>query len=268
MAWADPTTGTVQEMTALGSVFFDAWGLGPQTWSLSHGSDFALYLAMGLVGGQLTWNATSSDYELAFSRSITAGTFTGSFTVNISITFFMSSDGSGAGVQVSPMTGGGAALSTVHSISYTRHMQADFTNSVSNTERKTSSTSNFLLTNLTIGGSTPGFTLSGTKSGTFTHLHADGTTVVGTFSQTISPSSPIVVTATLQPGGTYMVSATGQIVVTYDATITKADGTVTTVSRTATVTLNNQGTVHVDMDGTEVDADSTTGEISGSGGVD
>ncbi len=158
------------------------------------------------------------------------------------------------------MTSGGTPLSGIHSIAYKRQMQADFTNSVSHTERKSSSTSSFLVTALTIGGANPGFTLSGSKTASFTHVNADGTTVVGSLSQTISTTNPIVVSAVLQSDGTYLVSATGQIMVSYDATITNADGTTNTVSRTATVTLNGQRTVHVDVDGTEVDADMTTGE--------
>jgi hypothetical protein len=260
MSVADPTTGTMQEMTDLGSAFFGVWALGPQPWSLYGASGFALYLEDGLLSGQIAWSAANSDYELALSRSIAAGDFSGSFAVSLSIAFFTSTDGSGTGIQVSPLTSGAAALSTVHSIAYKRHLVADFTNGISHTERKSDSTSSFLVTALTVGGSNPGFMLSGSKTVGFTHIYADGTTVVGSLSQTISTTSPVMVSAVLQSDGTYLVSATGVILVSYDATITKADGTTSTVSRTATVTLDGQKTVHVDMDGTDVDVDMTTGE--------
>ncbi len=256
---ADPTTGTVQETTDLGSVFLGAWALGSR-WPLHGGSDFALYLADGLRGGQLAWSSVNSDYELNRSRNITAGAFTGSSTVSLSIAFLASTDGSGTGTQVSPLTSGGAQLSSIHSIAYKRNLQADFTNSTSHVESKTDSTSSFLVTALTVGGSDPGFTLSGSKTVDFTHIYANGTTVVGSLSQTIASSSPVVVAAVLQSDGSYLVTDTGTIQVSYNATITKADGTTSTASNTATVTLDGQKTVHVDMDGTQVDVDSTTGE--------
>jgi hypothetical protein len=258
MTVADPTTGTVQEMTDIGSAL-GAGEMGSH-WSLHGSSDFALYLADGLRSGQLAWNSTNNDYELNRSRSITAGAFTGSSTVSLSLAFLMSTDGSGTGILVSPLTSGGAALSSIHSIAYKRHLLADFTNSVSHVERKTDSASSFLVTALTVGGSNPGFTMSGSKTVAFTHIYSDGTTVAGNLSQTISNSSPVVVTAVLQSDGSYLVTETGTIQVSYDATITKADGTTSTVSHTATITLDGTKTVHVDMDGTEVDADTTTGE--------
>lgn len=66
--------------------------------------------------------------------------------------------------------------------------------------------------------------------------------------------------AVLQPDGTYLVTATGTIMVSYAATITQADGTTTQVDKTATFTLDGQKTAHLDMDGTDVDVDVTTGE--------
>jgi hypothetical protein len=257
---ADPTTGTVQEMTDLGSAFFGIWALGLQSRSLERAPGLALFLEEGLRGGQLAWSSANSDYELNLSRSITAGAFTGSATVSISVAFLTSTDGSGTGIQVSPLTSGAATLSSIHSIAYTRHLQADFTNSVTHVERKSDSTSSFVVTALTVGGSNPGFTVSGSKTVAFTHIYSDGTTVIGNLSQTISSSSPVVVSAVLQSDGSYLVTATGTILVSYDATITKADGTTSTVSHTATVTLDGQRTLHVDMEGTEVDADTTTGE--------
>jgi len=258
---ADPTTGTLQEVTDLGFAFFGVWGLGPQPWSLFRASDFALYLAEGLLSSQLAWSSPNSDYELALSRTFTAGEVTGTATVNLSIAFLESTNGTGMGVKVDPLTSGTTPLSSIHSIVYNRQIQADFTNTISHAERKTNSSSSFLVTSLTIGGPNPGFTLSGSKTTNFTHLYADGTSITGSLSQTIPTSSPIVVTAALQSDGTYLVSATGQITVSYNATITKADGTTQTVSRTATVTLNGQQIVRVDVDGTEVDVDITTGDI-------
>jgi hypothetical protein len=258
MTVADPTTGTVQEMTDLGSAL-GAGEMGSR-WSLYGASGSVLYLEQGLRSGQLAWSSANNDYELNLSRSITVGAFTGSATVSISVAFLTSTDGSGTGIQVSPLTSGAATLSSVHSIAYKRHLQADFTNGVTHVERKSDSTSSFVVTALTVGGSNPGFTLSGSKTVAFTHIYSDGTTVIGNLSQTISSSSPVVVSAVLQPDGSYLVTATGTILVSYDATITKADGTTSTVTHTATVTLDGQKTVHVDMDGTEVDVDSTTGE--------
>jgi hypothetical protein len=49
--------------------------------------------------------------------------------------------------------------------------------------------------------------------------------------------------------------------VPYPATITQADGTTSTVSRTATITLNGQGIVHSDVGSMRFRAHVTTGEI-------
>ncbi len=69
-----------------------------------------------------------------------------------------------------------------------------------------------------------------------------------------------MVSAAFQTNGTWLVAATGTISVDYSAAITQADGTTTQVSRTATITLNGQQTVEVDMDGTQVHVDMMTGE--------
>ena len=47
--------------------------------------------------------------------------------------------------------------------------------------------------------------------------------------------------------------------VRYTATVTLADGTTDQVQKTATCTLDGRQTAHVDMDGTDVDVDITTG---------
>jgi hypothetical protein len=68
------------------------------------------------------------------------------------------------------------------------------------------------------------------------------------------------VTAVQQGNGVYLVSITGTIQVAYDATITQSNGTTSMVSKSATITLNGQETVGVDLDGRQIRADMTTGQ--------
>ena len=134
-------------------------------------------------------------------------------------------------------------------------MTGSFSNSLSGVQRQHTSTSSFTVTGLSSG--TPGFTVNGTKTVVFTNKYADGRTITGTLTQTVNQ---LVVAAVLQPDGTYLVTATGVIMVSYSATIMQADGSTTQVNTTATFTLDGKQTAHLDMDGTDVDVDVTTGE--------
>ncbi|HVP19078.1 MAG TPA: hypothetical protein VMU36_08780 [Spirochaetia bacterium] len=254
MSVADPTTGTTEEMTDLGA-FLATEALGELSWSLFHGSDFALFLRDGAIAKQLVWNPTNADYQMTQTRSIAAGPITGTANVTLTVAFFTTSTPGTTGVQIAPLTSGGTAFSDVHSLTYSRQMSGSFANSISGLQRKLTSTSSFTVTGLSL--SPPGFTIKGTKTTTFTNTYSDGKIVAGTTSENVNN---VVVTAVLQSDGTWLVTATGSILVDYSATITQADGTTTQVNRTATITLNGQRTVRVDMDGTEVDVDMTTGE--------
>jgi len=260
MSVADPTTGTTQEITDLGSCVFGAWGLNPLPWSLFRASNFALYLYNdGFLSKKLEWNPAKSDYELTESRSVTAGPISGTAkTLSIAVAFFTSTDASGTGVQIAPLTVGATPFSNIHSLTYYRQLQGTFTNSFSNVARQLNSTSSFTVTNLTVGGSSPGFTVGGTRTDTFQNIYADGNTVKGSFTETIT--TPVVVSAALQSNGSYMVTATGVIQVAYMATIIQANGTTSTVSKTSTITLNGEETVYINMDVTRIGVDLTTGE--------
>lgn len=263
MSIADPTTGTTQEITDLGSCFFGAWGLNPVPWSLFRASNFALYLySDGFLSKKLVWNSTNNDYEFTESRTVTAGPISGTAkTLTIAVAFFTSTDASGTGVQIDPLTPDTTPFSSIHSITYSRQLQSNFTNSTTGVQRQLSSTTSFTVTNLTVTGSTPGFSVTGTRTDNFTDTYSNGTTVKGSFTETIgSSATPIVVTAVLQSNGSYLVTATGTIQVAYTATITQANGTTSTVSNTSTITLNGKETVYINMNGTRCSVDMTTGE--------
>jgi hypothetical protein len=245
MSVADPTTGTTQEMTDIGSCVFGVWGAGPRPWSLFRASNFALYL----WNGNFTWNSTNNDYQLNEKSSAA--------TISIAIAFFTSRDASGTGVEVAPLTTGATPFSSIHSMTYNRQIQGNFTNSFSHIQRQLNSTSTFTVTDLTMNGSSPGFTVNGTRTDNFTNKYTNGATVTGSLTENINN---VVVTAALQSGGSYLVTATGTIQVDYSATITRANGTTVTVSHTATITLNGQETVYVNMDGALCKVDMTTGE--------
>ncbi len=251
----DPTTGTTEEMTDLGSFLFPE-ALGGQPWSLFHASDFALFLTDGVLSQAFLWNAANADYELSETRTISAGPITGTAAVTIAVAFFTSTDASGTGEQIAPLTSGAAPFSGVHSLTYNRQISGTFKNSLSGVGRQHSSKSAYTVTGL--NGATPGFTITGMKTVSFTDSYPDGKSIAGTITETVNN---VAVTAVLQSDGSYLVTATGTILADYSATITDANGTTTQVSRTATITLNGQQTVHIDMDGTEVDADLSTGEI-------
>jgi len=258
MSVTDPTTGTTQEITDLGSCIFGAWGLNPVPWSLFRAPNFALYLYNdGFLSKKLVWNQNA--YELNESRSVTAGPISGTTTIAITIAFFTSTDASGTGVQIAPLTSGTTPFSSIHSLTYSRQLQGSFSNSTAGVQRQLTSKSNFTVTNLTVGSSSPGFTLSGGRTDTFNNTYSNGTTVTGSSTETIS--TPIVVTAVMQSNGSYLVSATGVIQVAYQATITPAGGKSSTVSETATITLNGQETVYIDMGGRHIGVDMTTGAI-------
>ncbi len=254
MSVADPATGTTEEMVDLGSFLFTE-AMGGQPWALLNASDFALFLTDGALAGKLEWNATNGDYELTETRNVTAGSTTGTANVAIAVAFFTTAEPGVTGVPVAPLTSGGTAFSSILSLTYRRQLTGSFANGISGVQRQHSSTSSFTVTGL--NGATPGFTINGTKSVTFANTYADGRTVSGTLSENVTN---VALTATQQSNGSWLLSATGTITVAYSATITQANGTTTQVNRTATITLNGQQTVHVEMDGTEVDADMTTGE--------
>ena len=111
---------------------------------------------------------------------------------------------------------------------------------------------------LTVGGSSPGFTVSGERADTFNNSYSDGTAISGSLTEAVS--TPVVVTAVLQSNGSYLVSDTGTIQVAYQATITQANGKSSAISDAATITLNGQETVHVDMGGIHISVDMTTGK--------
>jgi hypothetical protein len=252
MSVADPTSGTTQEMADLGAFLFGPGALGPQPWSLFHSSDFALYLMDGVLSGKFVWNPSNNDYELSQTNTITAGPISGTATVSISLAFFTSADATGTGVQI---TIGQPIPSTIHSLTYNRSLSGSFSNSLVGIERQLTSTSSFTVTGL--NGTSAGFTVNGTKNVSFTNSYSDGRSISGTLTENVNN---VVVTAVLQSDGSYLVSATGTILVDYSATLTSANGTTQQVIRTATITLNGQQMARVDMDGTEVDVDVTTGE--------
>jgi hypothetical protein len=252
---ADPVSGTTQELTDLGSFFYAddaAKRLGGAPWSLFHAGDFALYFMQGIESGKFVWNPTANDYELSETPDVAAGPTSGSANIIIDVAFFSSSDGSGTGEQISGLSAG--LPSTIHSLSYKRQMTGTFVNSHTDTQRQLASTSSFTVTGLNSG--TPGFTVNGTKTVTFTDKYADGSMVTGTRSEAVNQ---LVVSAVPQSDGSCLVTATGTIVVSCSATITLANGTSDSVQKTATFTLDGQQTAHFNMGGTGVDVDITTG---------
>jgi len=251
---SDPTSGTTEEITDLGSFLFTE-AAGGRPWALFHAADFALFLTDGALANQLAWSSMNNDYELTRNRSVTAGSISGMADVTIAVAFFTSTDASGTGVQITPLTSGAStSFSGIHSLTYHRQMSGSFSNTASGLKRQLTSTSSFTVTNV---NEPSGFTINGTKTVSFDHTYPDGKTISGTINENVTN---VVVTAVLQGDGTYLVTATGTIMVDYSATITQANGTTTQVSKTATITLNGQRIVHVDMDGTDVDVDMTTGE--------
>jgi hypothetical protein len=252
---ADPVSGTTQELTDLGSFFYAhdaAKRLGGAPWSLFHAGDFAFYFTEGIESGKFVWSSTANDYELSETPDMAAGPISGSANVIIDVALFTSSDGSGTGEQVSGLSAG--LPSTIHSLSYTRRMTGTFVNSHTDVQRQLASTSSFTVTGLNSG--TPGFTVNGTKSATFTNKYADGSMVTGTRSEAVDQ---LVVSAVPESDGSCLVTATGTIMVSCSATITLANGTSDNVQKTAIFTLDGRQTAHVDMGGTGVDVDITTG---------
>jgi len=241
---ADPASGTTQELTDLGGFLLGGGAV--------KGFDgFALYVMEGFAAGRFTWNPTANDYEATWTRSVMAGSVSGNATVTIDIAFFTSVDASGIGVQVTnPLAG---LPSTIHSLSYRRELTGSFSNSVSGEQRQRTSASSF-----TVTGLSSGFTVNGSTTVSFTDVSADHRTVTGTLIESINNLS---VSTALQADGSVLVSAAGTIMVDYSATITKADGTTVQIQKTATVTLTGQKVAHVDMDGTDVDVDVTTGAM-------
>jgi formate-dependent phosphoribosylglycinamide formyltransferase (GAR transformylase) len=100
--------------------------------------------------------------------------------------------------------------------------------------------------------------VSGERADTFNNSYSDGTAISGSLTEAVS--TPVVVTAVLQSNGSYLVSDTGTIQVAYQATITQANGKSSAISDAATITLNGQETVHVDMGGIHISVDMTTGK--------
>ncbi len=175
MTVADPATGTTQEMVDLGSFLFTE-AMGGRPWALFDASDFALFLTDGALAGRLAWSPTGSDYELTETRSVSAGSVTGSATVTIKVAFFTSLDASGTGVQITPLTStASTAFSAIHSLTYDRRMSGSFSSSLIGVQRQLSSTSSFIVTDL--NGAAPGFTINGAKNVIFTNTYADGRTV-------------------------------------------------------------------------------------------
>jgi hypothetical protein len=230
---ADPTNGINQEITDIGAyVFASTAGLKGSGIAGAKGvtfpDSFVLYMRDRLKQGSFNWNTTSGAYELTeTSIPISAGDVSGTISsLELTVTFFTSSDVTGTGVELTdPAAGLASGAGTIRSLRYHRQLSGTLTNSYNGVSRDFSAQTD--LTARWSGGT--GLSVDGTHTRSFTHSFPGGRTASGTISLEI-----IALPTSWEQLGyfSYFVTAEGIITGVYDATVDRPDGSSQALTKT------------------------------------
>jgi len=260
---ADPTNGISQEIADIGAFVFESTAASKalpearyRTMTFSAGP--LLYMRDRFDQGKFIWNPSAGAYEVTeTSLPVSAGDASGTLTnIYFTVSFFTSGDTSGTSVQLTnPSAGLASNAGTVRSMKYHREVSGTVTDSRTGVTRAFSAA-----TDLTVRWS-DGASLSveGTHTRTFTHSFPEGRTASGTISFTVPPD--LAVSWKQRADFSYMVIVDGTIICTYEATVSRADGTTQDITKTASMEFDRSETAFVSVVGLSVRVNLLTGRI-------
>jgi hypothetical protein len=260
---ADPTNGISQEIADIGAFVFESTEASkalPEARSrtMTFATGPLLYMRDFFDQGAFVWNPSACAYEvtetsLAVSAEDVSGTLT---SISLSVSFFTSGDASGTGVQLTdPSVGFESSAGTVRSMKYHREVSGTVADSRTGVTRVFSAT-----TDLTVEWS-DGASLSveGAHTRAFTHSFPDGRTAYGTISLTVPPD--LAVSWGQRPDFSCIVIEEGTIGGTYEATVSRADGTTQDMDKAAAMEFDRNETAIVSVVGLSVRVNLLTGRI-------
>ncbi len=260
---ADPTNGISQEIADIGASVFESTAASealPDTRSraMIFATGPQLYMRDRFDQGKFVWNPSAGSYEVTeTSLAVSGGDVSGTLTsISLSVSFFASGDASGTGVQlIDPSAGLASSAGTIRSMKYHREVSGTVADSRTGVTRVFSA-----ITNLTVKWS-DGASLSveGAHSRTFTHSFPDGGTASGTISLTVPPD--MTVSWGQRADFSYIVIEEGTITGTYDANVSRADGTTQDMEKVAGMEFDRSETAIVSVVGLSVRVNLLTGRI-------
>jgi len=260
---ADPTNGISQEIADIGAFVFESSAASralpdARSRTIPFSAGPVLYMRDRFDQGKFIWNPSAGAYEVTeTSLPVSAGDVSGTLTsINFSVSFFTSGDASGTGVQlIDPSAGLASSAGTVRSMKYRREVSGTVADSRTGVTRAFSAA-----TDLTVRwGDGTSLSVEGTHTRTFTHSFPDGRTASGTISLTVPPD--LAVAWEQRADFSYMVIEDGSITGTYDATVSRADGTTQDLAKATGMEFDGSETATVSVVGLSVRVNLLTGRI-------
>lgn len=243
VAWliTDPSNVLTQEMADVGSYLFSVDGSTQsstiESKALGITASYALYFTGNL--SSFTWNESTRAYEKELidvdislpNREVHLD------RLFVQVRFYASTDASGDSLEVD---NAGAGLDpVVHSLTYYREVDGTALNLNTGTECDFTAVSDLVFSD--IDTDNRAVTINGTHSRDFERLFTNGRMVDASVSYTINNLS------IAYDEGTSTFSYSGSIDYIFDATVTRADGTVLTRHQEATVTFDGSTTFIVEV---------------------
>lgn len=260
---ADPTNGISQEIADIGAFVFESTAASrtlpdARSRTITFSAGPVLYMRDRFDQGKFIWNPSAGAYEVTeTSLHVSSGDVSGTLTsINFSVSFFTSGDASGTGVQlIDPSAGLASSAGTVRSMKYRREVSGTVADSRTGVTRAFSAA-----TDLTVRwGDGTSLSVEGTHTRTFTHSFPDGRTASGTISLTVPPD--LAVACEQRADFSYMVIEDGSITGTYDATVSRADGTTQDLAKATGMEFDGSETATVSVVGLSVRVNLLTGRI-------
>jgi hypothetical protein len=260
---ADPTNGISQEIADIAAFVFESTEASQAPSEAgSRAMTFAagplLYMRDFFDQGAFVWNPSTGSYEvtktsLAVSAADVSGTLT---SISLSVSFFTSGDASGTGVLLTdPSVGFESGEGTVRSMKYHREVSGAVADARTGVTRAFSA-----ITDLTAKWSdADSLGVEGAHSRTFTHSYSDGRTASGTISLTVPHD--LAVSWGQRADFSCIVIEEGTIEGTYDARVSRADGTTQDMEKAAAMEFDRSETAIVSVVGLSVRVSLLTGRI-------
>jgi hypothetical protein len=229
---SDPGSGITQEIGDLGGALVGSTGVkGP-------GSAYARFVSGDL--SNFTWNPSTSAYERTrsdFDVTLAKGTVHVE-TLFVQLRFYTSADGSGTPVQP---TIGATLDPSIHSVRYHRDAQGTTTVPAKGMTAAFTAATDLLVSSVDTSAGTA--TITGTHTRSFDRSFDTGRTVQGSVGFTLDSMS------IQKDPGTGLLSWSGSLSWTYDATVTRANGTQVSRQRSGTAEFSGSETFVVTTDG-------------------
>ncbi len=245
-AVAGPSDGFTQEAADIGGMLFGSGGGGGALSVFGpHASGFPAGALRFFDGGFPGASWVYDGVEKTYTRSRTDFDVTlpnhqvHVDAVTVRVRFYASADGSGE--PYGPVDFSDGFDPAIHAMTYHREMAATSTNLTTGTVNVLVAHTDLAFTSLDVAAGT--VTIDGTRTRSFDRTFTNGRTAVGTLSDTISD---LVLDWDAETG---TLTWTGSLLYVYDATLTRADGTVVTRHREGTIEFSGSSTFTVTVDG-------------------